>query len=94
MKKIIVLFLLLSGCSWFRPDPIIKTNTVEVKVPVIVKATPPDFLLMPQKYDLPQFQPPMTEGATSCLNPSDEEKMKRILLDLNDRVKAWEEWSK
>lgn len=93
-KIFIAVLLLVSGCSWMRPEPIIQTKTVEVKIPVYLKAEPPEFLLNRQKHDLPDFHPPTTEGVLSCLNVTGEEKMKRLLIYLDDRERAWLNWAK
>lgn len=100
MRKILLLLLVgwfLSGCAmidWIRPDPIIKHEVIEVKVPVIMKAKPPTVLTMPLKFDLPRFIDPTSEGASSCLNEQGEAKTKRILLNLHDRLRGWNEWSR
>lgn len=93
MKKIMIIILVVvSGCSWLRPEPIIQTKTIEVKVPVYLKAEAPDFLLKRQKYDLPDFHHPSDVGVSSCLNTAGEEKLKRLLIDLDDRLRAWIAW--
>lgn len=100
MRDIMVLSLIglmLSGCAvidWIRPDPVIKHEVIEVKVPVVMKAKPPEVLTVPLKLDLPVFVAPTSEGASSALTVQGEAKMKRLLVDLHDKERAWREWSK
>lgn len=96
MKKTILWFvvMLLSGCSWLRPAPIIQTKTIEVKVPVYLKAEVPEFLQNRQKFDLPAFKVPGSEGMSSCLNLDGEAKLKHLMIELEDRERAWQEFTK
>jgi hypothetical protein len=99
MKKIllVVIALMLYGCAvidWIRPEPIIKYETIEIKVPIYMKPTPPDILLKPPEFVLPVFVGPRSEWASSALTVQGEAKLKRILLNLYDREKAWREWSR
>lgn len=99
MKRIMLvgIGLMLSGCAvvdWIRPEPIIKYETIEVKVPIYMKPTPPGILLKPPEFVLPAFVGPGSEWASSALTVQGEAKLKRILLNLHDRDKAWREWSK
>ena len=96
MKKILMLFpvvLMLSGCAWLRPDPIIKYETIEVKIPIYMKPTPPAVLTMPLKFDLSVFISPTSEGASSALSVQGEKELKRLLLNLHDRERAWRTWA-
>ena len=93
MKRILIIVLMVSsGCSWLRPEPIIQTKTIQIKVPVYLKAEPPEFLLSRQKYVLPDFHSPMDKGMSSCLDTAGEEKLKRLMIDLDDRLRAWKAW--
>ena len=99
MKKILIvpILLLLSGCAvvdWLRPEPIVKYEIVEVKIPIYMKQEPPAILTKAQNYILPVFVAPTSEGASSALTVQGEAELKRVLLNLHDRDKAWREWSK
>lgn len=66
---------------------------VEVKVPVPVKARAPDELRQPVKTGpLPVFVAPADPKATSALTPEGEKRLKRLLLELQTRIRAWEAW--
>lgn len=77
----------LKGCA--------HPQTVEVQVPVAVKAEPPPELREPLDFSrLPTFVPPDDPKATSALTDEGERSLKRLLLDLLMRVRAWEAWGK
>lgn len=66
---------------------------VEVRVPVPVKAKVPKELHQPVKMGpLPVFVSPADPKATSALTPEGEKRLKRLLLELVTRIRAWEAW--
>jgi len=68
-------------------------SVIEVKVPVAVKAEPPAELRAPLDFArLPVFVRPDDPKATSGLTEEGERSLKRLLLDLFMRVRAWEAW--
>jgi hypothetical protein len=100
MKKNLLIFLavvVLQGCSmidWMRPEPIVKHEMVEVKVPVYIKQAPPAILTMPLKSVFPRFIDPRSSGASSALDIQGEQELKLLLIELTDRQRAWKAWSK
>lgn len=75
----------LKGCA--------HPQTVEVQVPVAVKADPPPELREPLDLSrLPVFVRPDDPQATSALTDEGERSLKQLLLDLLLRVRAWEAW--
>ncbi len=71
-----------------------RVELIEVKVPVPIKAQPPEELRAPLPSDpLPDFVPPTHAGASSALTPEGEQRLKGLILDLWVRLKAWEAWA-
>ncbi len=84
------LVLLLAACA--QPEPIVRYHTVEVKVPVQVKAVPPEILRTPPSLEAPKFVPPSSPDASSALTKNGEQQLKRLLLQLRNRERAWRAW--
>ncbi len=83
---IAVLLMLLAGCAS------VSRETVEVKIPVPVKAVPAAALTAPLAARPPVFVAPVDPGVTSCLTPAGERDLKVLLLELRTRLRAWEAW--
>ncbi|MNQ55095.1 hypothetical protein D3C85_691780 [compost metagenome] len=89
----VVLALLLTGCA---KDPLVRTVQVpyEVKVPVVVKATPPGELSRPYvPTELPVFVEPSHPSAKVALSETDLSRLKTILRTLTTRDEAWRQWA-
>ena len=88
-----ILFLIvgtyiLHGCAS------VSTETVEVKVPVAVRAAPPAELTAPLATDpLPAFVAPTDPAATSALTAAAERDLQQLLLELLTRLRAWAAWA-
>lgn len=81
----LLLLLALAGCA--TPPP------RDVLIPVAVSATPPAELRAPMDFSrLPVFVSPADPKATSGLTEEGERDIKRLLIDLLARVRAWESW--
>jgi hypothetical protein len=87
---LLILILLMVGCA--KPDPIIRYHTIEVKVPVQIKAEPPEALRTPPLLEAPTFVPPSDPAASSALTKEGEQQLKRLLLQLRNRERAWRAW--
>jgi len=83
---VLVVLLLLAGCAS------VSRETVEVKVPVPVKAVPPVELTAPLAARPPVFVTPADPKAASALTADGERGLKTLLLELLTRVRAWEAW--
>ena len=87
--------LLLSGCqSGSIREPVRAVETIEVKVPVPVRIEPPAELMaefVPAA--LPEFTAPTDAGATSALTREGELRLKELLLDLRNQIRAWQVWA-
>jgi hypothetical protein len=69
-------------------------ETVEVKVPVAVRAVPPAELTAPLAADpLPAFVAPTDPAATSALTAAAERDLQQLLLELFTRLRAWTAWA-
>jgi hypothetical protein len=93
----LALLLLLIGALSVTPgcaqkEPIVKYETIEVRVPVQVIPEPPPELLAPIKAPLPEFVPPDDPAASSALTSEGEQRLKRLLVILHGRSLAWEAW--
>lgn len=85
--------LTLVGCA-AQPERIVVREPVEVKVPVPVKAQPPEELLEPVAAEpLPQFIAACDEHASSALDAEGERRIKHLLLRLQTRIEQWETWA-
>lgn len=84
-----LILISLSSCA---PRTIVRTEIVEVQVPVAVPRTPPDFLLTPPRITLPAFVSPTHPEATSALTAQGERDLKRLLLLLHERNQQWQAW--
>lgn len=82
---------LLPGCA--TREPLVRIETVEVMVPVPVKAAAPPALLAPLAIERPEFIPPADPAASSALSRVGEIRLKRLLLLLHDRDRAWRIWA-
>ncbi len=95
LTLVIVASLLFAACGHKKPvvqPPEIRT--VEVKVPVPVKLTPPPELLAPVNPPLPVFISPFDPQATSALTAEGERLLRGMIEDLLARIKAWQAWAK
>jgi hypothetical protein len=81
--------IFLAGCATQE-----RIVTKEVLVPVPVKATAPDWLMVGYKVEfLPEFLEPGDPTASSCLAPKGEKALRLILTDLPGRDDAWRAWA-
>jgi len=72
----------------------VSTETIEVKVPVAVRAAPPPELTAPLAVDpLPVFVAPTDPAATSALTAAAERDLQQLLLELLTRLRAWAAWA-
>lgn len=83
---VLAVLVLLAGCAS------VSRETIEVKVPVPVKAMPPAELTVPLATRPPVFVAPADPKATSALTAEGERTLKVLLLELLTRVRAWEAW--
>jgi hypothetical protein len=68
-------------------------ETVEVKVPVPIKAAPPTELLTPLTPPLPVFLSPADPKSSSALSVEGERLLRALLEELLARIRAWEAWA-
>jgi len=87
---LLVVVLSLSGCA--RPEPIVRYRAVEVKVPVQVRPEPPEVLRSLPLLEVPSFISPSDPAASSALSREGEQQLKRLLLQLRNRERAWRAW--
>lgn len=86
----LIVSLLLAGCSTQE-----RIVTKEVMVPVPVKAEAPDWLAAGFKPEaLPEFVSPSDPRATSALTKEGEQALRLLIIDLTNRDRAWQEWSR
>ncbi|MDT0635091.1 hypothetical protein [Spectribacter hydrogenoxidans] len=82
----------LAGCCG-TPDVRTVTRTVTVDVPVPVKADAPPELTAPPDLPLPAFIVPGDPDASSALDPDGETALRRMILELLARERAWRAWA-
>lgn len=75
----IVVIFLLSGCA---DKGAVTVHTVEVKVPVPVRAVPPKELFVAPS-DIPTFYQPSAPGVSSCLVPAGETQTQILMKKLD-----------
>jgi len=71
----------------------VSRETVEVKVPVAVRAAPPPELTAPLAARAPVFVAPADPAATSALTAAGETDLQGLLLELLTRLRAWAAWA-
>jgi len=98
MARIIVLIVVLvglAGCASKPVEPIIRTETVEVKVPYPVKPEPPEWLAEPYSPGaLPKFISPDDPAAAVALDAESAARLREIMRFLRERDIAWRDWAK
>jgi hypothetical protein len=97
MRTLALLMCLCAISCGKKTPPIVmppEIKTVEVQVPVVVKATPPAELLAPVKSPLPVFISPFDPNATSALTAEGERLLRGLIEDLLQRLQAWQAWAK
>lgn len=82
----LALTILLAGCA-------VSSETVEVRIPVAVRATPPPELVTPLEAPLPVFVAPADPQAASALTPAGEAALRQLLLEMFTRLRAWQAWA-
>lgn len=83
-------FLLLSLMAVAGCAPKIRTEYVEVQIPVPVHRTAPAWLSQPYvPEELPEFSP----TGVACLSPEGIDRLKTILRTSASRDEAWRAWS-
>jgi hypothetical protein len=91
---VLLLILLLAGCGSAETRPARVVETVEVKVPVPVRAEPPGELMAPYVPEaLPTWISPADPEATSALSREGEQRLKLLLHDMKTRLDAWRAWA-
>lgn len=75
------------------PTIVTKIETVEVRVPVPVKAEPPAELLAPLKVPLPVFVAPSDPNASSALTAEGERLLRALLEELLAAIESWRTWA-
>lgn len=81
--------LAVAGCE---SAPVVK-EPVEVRVPVPVRAEPPEELKNTFHVDhLPEFVSPSEPDASSALDAENEQWLKIMLIKMKTRIRAWEAW--
>lgn len=94
---IVALVLLLAACG--KTPPVVAPTivevikTVEVKIPIQVKAEPPPELLAPIKIPLPVFVAPSDAETSSALTVEGERLLRGLIEDLLQRLAAWKAWA-
>ncbi len=78
------------GCT---PQTIVRTETVEVEVPVPVERKPPEFLLALVSAPVPELVAPSHAAASSALTPQGEVALKKLILSLTERLGQWRAWA-
>lgn len=87
-----LLFLFLAACA-HEPRPHV-VEPVEVLVPVETPRTPPAELLEPvEPGEELVFVDPADPAASSALSEAGERALRKLLRELNARVRAWEAWA-
>lgn len=94
-RAVVVLCLLVVACGGKKPPVIVppEIRTIEVKVPVPVKATPPPELLAPVTPPLPTFISPFDPDATSALTAEGERLLRGLIEELLGKLRAWQAWA-
>lgn len=92
-----VLALLFAGCGKkppvVQPTVVTVTETVEVKVPIAVKAEPPAELLAARRLSLPVFVAPTDPQASSALTAEGERLLRGLIEELLAELEAWKAWA-
>lgn len=95
---LVILLLVATACGKtppvLQPTIVEVVKTVEIKVPIPVKAEPPPELLAPFKIPLPVFVAPSDAETSSALTVDGERLLRGLVEELLQRLKAWEEWAK
>lgn len=84
---------LLPGCTLLCGEPRVVTRTVEVQVPVPVRADAPAELTAPPDLPMPAFVLPAHPDATSAVTAEGETRLRGMLLELFARERAWRAWA-
>jgi hypothetical protein len=81
--------ILLAGCSWIRPDPIVRVEVREVPIPYAVPCVVPEWMREPHRPErLPQFISPDHPDAFAALSEEQLDVMREILRTLRLRDRA------
>lgn len=92
----IACLMLLAGCGGKKTPPVVmppEIRTIEVKVPVPVRVTPPPELLAAIRPPLPIFISPFDPMATSALTAEGERLLRGLIEELFARLEAWKAWA-
>lgn len=90
--------MFLVACGGKKPPVVQPTvveiiKTVEVRVPVPVKAEPPAELLAPLRVPLPVFVAPSHQAASSALTAEGERLLRALIEELLATIDAWKQWA-
>lgn len=98
MARIIVLIVVLvglAGCASKPVEPIVRVETVEVKVPYPVMPDPPEWLAEPYSPGaLPKFISPDDPAAAVALDAESVALLREIIRNYFEREIAWRDWAK
>jgi hypothetical protein len=90
--------LLVPACG--KTPPVVQptivrvVETVEVKIPVPVKAAPPaELLLAVRVFPLPVFVAPADPLASSALTADGERRLRGLIEELLAQLAAWKAWA-
>jgi len=90
---LLILAVVTTACV-STPEPLVVTETVEVKVPVYQVREAPEWLAKPyQPGALPVFIAPTAPGATVGLDAEGARLLRELIRNLHERDKAWREWA-
>ncbi len=83
------------GCATPRPpEPVTVVEVERVKVPVLVKPEPPDYLLAPLVDDPPRiFSPATDEDVRWGVTPEGMKAFRLLIETLASRQEQWEAWA-
>jgi hypothetical protein len=89
-----IALITLQGCTRAVEPVQPPAQPYEVKVPVLVKATPPDSLALPYvPTEFPTFVNPDAPGVVYGLTKEGWERLQTILRTLHTRDQAWRSWA-
>ncbi len=89
-----LVLLIAAGCASDQPPRTITlTETIEVKVPVPVRADVPDALTARIDVPTPSFVSPTDPAATSALTAEGEQRLRSLLIVLKGRIDALKAWA-
>lgn len=91
---LLIVGLSMTGCGTTHvPERVITTQ--EVDIPIGTMETPPKELsrLPLAASDIPQFVAPGTPGASSCLMPAGEDKIRHAIAGDHKLLGGWSAWT-